>query len=208
MRDNGSDVRYQALVMLEKGESEKAFPLLLWLVETFDFIADRETLALVCMTNGAYSSALREFMELHRLGTTNWRVPLHIATLYSSSPEIEMRDGAKSLEFVDEASNLHGRDNWQIKLVRSSAFAELGLFCEAVDSLDQALVTAPNAAMELIGQRRVDYEKAMPFRLSGEYMKSCVALMTTCPKCFSSVHITLEIAGVSMCIACAARANN
>ncbi len=114
------------------------------------------------------AEAIAEYQKALQIKPVNPEVQNNLAWLLATSSETSLRNGVKAVELARQANELTGGASPIVLHTLAAAFAEVGRFNDARQSVQKAIELAPAAGQkDLLGQLNDElkhYEAGLPFR--------------------------------------------
>ena len=113
----------------------------------------------------SYPQAISDFKKVVQLDTKVYLGHLHLSIVLAACPRDSLRNGKLALTHATKACELTEWQNWQSLDAISIAYAELGMFEDAINYQVKAKEFLPNDKIKLHEARIQLYEQKKPFRL-------------------------------------------
>jgi protein O-mannosyl-transferase len=114
---------------------------------------------------GDMQGAVDSYNAVLRLDPHNVLALTRLAWILATSEEKGLRDGRRAVQFAGEAIRESGQDNTRCLDVLAAAYAEAGMFTDAVKTCSRALeLSGKHEEQEALKKRLELYRRAMPYR--------------------------------------------
>jgi len=136
-----------------------------------DHVEARKELANAFAKQGRTREAIQQYEEV-LARRADWAEPLNnLAWLLATAPDPNLRDGARALRLAQRACELTGYENADYLDTSGVAYAEAGLFDEAIrcaeKAIDLAIRTERQELADKIRRRVALYQSGRPFHQGG-----------------------------------------
>jgi tetratricopeptide (TPR) repeat protein len=132
----------------------------------------RNDLAVTLLQTGHAKDAIAQWQKILEYHADNVEARISIAWVLATSPEGAVRDGAKAVDFAEQARQLSGENNPIVFRTLAAALAECGRFAEAIDRAQRGLQSATlrnnSELMEKLQSEIKLYQANSPMRDAGE----------------------------------------
>ncbi|MCE9520598.1 MAG: tetratricopeptide repeat protein [Verrucomicrobia bacterium] len=133
-----------------------------------DYTGAHTNLGVALLKLGRVEEALLHYELAIKISPLDLGSINNLAWILATSPHASQRNGVRSLELAQRASELTGGNHPIVLHTLAAAFAECGRFAEAVRTADQALVVANaqgnTALADVIRKERDQYQAGKPVR--------------------------------------------
>jgi Flp pilus assembly protein TadD len=155
--------------LLQKGRVDEAIGVLQKALEMKPGNADaRQMLANALLQTGRWGEAISQYQSALQLKPSDPSIQHRLAWLLATCPDASLRNGGKALELARQASLLTGGEDPMVLQTLAAAYAEAGMFSEAVETAQRALRLAEaqsNTALAATLEQEVKlYQAGTPLR--------------------------------------------
>jgi len=121
--------------------------------------------ALAAIDTGQHSAAENDLRMALRFDPGGAEAHQALSLLLAASPDQSVRNGKKAVEHAKQAIELTKWKNWTHLDTLAAAYAEVGDFPLAIETIRQAIECAPTEEKVVPGQRMSLYQARQPYRM-------------------------------------------